>query len=306
MNIQQIEYVVTAIELESYARAAEQLIVSSQAISKAVSNAERQLGQKLFVRDGRGVRATPIASSYAAIGQRVLDSYAALQNLQKKTPTRNTRGIATLALAAMPFRGEVYPICRITRFKDMFPLISINVLTYPGATCFEALKRGMADAAITLGPYEKRGFVTKRIETVDLIVVLHKSHEFAQRTQLNLTDLSSTILAYPGDIRCTHTEVEKQFQHHGIPLPHFQQVAPDETTMMAFLEKGGALLSAPHNPLLEPRNQLKGIPLATHQKIMLPVHFTFKTDSVNEALYCLEDYLISQPLTFDALSESAQ
>ncbi len=64
MNIGQLEHVVEVIRFSSFALAAKARHASPQALSKAVSNLERELGVKLFERTGRSVEATPFAREF--------------------------------------------------------------------------------------------------------------------------------------------------------------------------------------------------------------------------------------------------
>ena len=49
MNISQLEYLVSAIHLGSYSRAAKEQFVTPQAVSKAIRTLESELGLKLIV-----------------------------------------------------------------------------------------------------------------------------------------------------------------------------------------------------------------------------------------------------------------
>lgn len=75
MNIDQLNYICHAVGLESYARAAERLHVTPQAISKAVLEAESFSGQAITERMGRGVRATAFGVGFATRAQKVVDAY---------------------------------------------------------------------------------------------------------------------------------------------------------------------------------------------------------------------------------------
>lgn len=61
----------------SFSKAADELHVTHGAVSRAVRNLEDRLGVRLFVRETRAVRLTPIGASYAADVREVLDQLAA-------------------------------------------------------------------------------------------------------------------------------------------------------------------------------------------------------------------------------------
>ena len=72
VNIGQLEHVVEAIRFSSFALAAKARHTSPQALSKAVSDLERELGVKLFERTGRSVEATPFAREFEKKARHIL------------------------------------------------------------------------------------------------------------------------------------------------------------------------------------------------------------------------------------------
>ena len=65
MNIKQITYLAAVIEHGSLSAAAKGQYVTVQAVSKAIADLERELGQSLFVRESRGVHPTPFGKAPA-------------------------------------------------------------------------------------------------------------------------------------------------------------------------------------------------------------------------------------------------
>jgi DNA-binding transcriptional LysR family regulator len=71
VNISQLEYLIATIDLGSYARAAKSLYVTPQAVAKGISDLERELKIKLFVKSGRGIEAT---SDGALLATKIIQS----------------------------------------------------------------------------------------------------------------------------------------------------------------------------------------------------------------------------------------
>ena len=55
MEIQQLQYFKTVAQLQHMTRAAEKLSISQPALSKSISNIEKELGIPLFDRQGRSI-----------------------------------------------------------------------------------------------------------------------------------------------------------------------------------------------------------------------------------------------------------
>ena len=79
MNIKQITYLTAVVEHGSLTAAAKDLYVTVQAVSKAIADLERELGQRLFVRESRGMRPTPFCQEF---GKKALDVIAGFDSLE--------------------------------------------------------------------------------------------------------------------------------------------------------------------------------------------------------------------------------
>ena len=297
MSIQQLKYVVAAIQLQSHARAAEKLIVSPQAVSKAVSDIEKKFSHKLFLRSGRGVKPTSFGLLFAERAQDVVQRYEDLYALRDGAAEElEPAGGLPIALAAAPFRGEIYPASAVEGFKELFPLIDLQIFNYTGDTCLRALQESIVDAAILLGRFEEEGYVSVRIDSVSLSIIAHRTNNLSIEEALTLDSLSRTTIAYPDDLRCTFAEVKSRFGRLGLPLPLFQQVAPLDETLYNFLAEGGFILSAPNNQLLATHEDLISIPLVKCHQIVLPVYFVSHARMTSPCAN-LRDYLLSRMTT---------
>lgn len=58
MELKQIQYFEATCKRKSFSKAAEELLVTQQAVSKVIQNLERELGVRLFVRGSKGVSLT--------------------------------------------------------------------------------------------------------------------------------------------------------------------------------------------------------------------------------------------------------
>ena len=119
MNIGQLEHVVEAIRFSSFALAAKARHTSPQALSKAVSDLERELGVKLFERTGRSVEATPFAREFEKKARYVLLEFEQLRRFPATFFCRVFRelqfslgDIGFVVSRAHPHRARFRPIAR--------------------------------------------------------------------------------------------------------------------------------------------------------------------------------------------------
>nr|WP_296957828.1 LysR family transcriptional regulator [uncultured Mediterraneibacter sp.] len=96
MNLNQLYYFSKLAEVQHYTNAAEELAISQPSLSHAINSLEKELGTKLFVKQGRGV----VLTKYGQIFKEYVDD--ALHTLDTgvkkvRTMTGQTEGIVELA-----------------------------------------------------------------------------------------------------------------------------------------------------------------------------------------------------------------
>lgn len=83
MRLEQLEYFVETAKQHTMSGAAQELSISPQNISKAISQLERELGATLFSRSKQGVTLTPIGESVFAVAAEILDKTVLLKTICK-------------------------------------------------------------------------------------------------------------------------------------------------------------------------------------------------------------------------------
>ena len=73
MNLYHLRYFVTLAHLEHYTKAAEILAITQPSLSHAISSLEKELGVKLFEKDGRNVVLTKCGQAFLTDVEQSLD-----------------------------------------------------------------------------------------------------------------------------------------------------------------------------------------------------------------------------------------
>lgn len=73
MELRQLKYFIEVARKEHVTRAAEKLHVAQSAVSRQIANLEEELGVKLFTREGRRVKLTPIGINFLHRVERAMD-----------------------------------------------------------------------------------------------------------------------------------------------------------------------------------------------------------------------------------------
>ena len=126
MDLGQLEAFVQVAKERSFSRAAEALFLTQPSVTARIQALERDLGERLFERSGRGVRLTEVGGCFLPHAERVLqaleegrDAIDALRNLQS----------GTLVLAAAT-TVSTYILPGVLRtFRSRFPRVEVAVRT---------------------------------------------------------------------------------------------------------------------------------------------------------------------------------
>lgn len=292
MSIQQLRYVVAAIRSNSSVQAANSLIVSPQAISKAISITERQLGKDLFDRSN-GIRTpTEFAVRFADKAAAVIEEYDDLEAMSRlPSLSSKTSGALSVATAATPFRGEIFSDEKLSAFRSKNPTISIKLMHFSNEDCLQAVSLDIADAAIVSGRTRNDGLKCVRIDRQDITVLAHDTNSLTAKNRLNFEDLSASRIAYPATLTILYPLIKAKFLEAGLRLPSFEHIEASEQAALSFLHDGGIILSGKNNPLLVEDEHLHEIKLENRCAISLPICFAYKENNENAALQSLLSYL---------------
>ena len=99
MDLGQLEAYLRVAEHRNFSRAAEDLGLTQPSVTARIQTLERDLGESLFERNGRGVRLTEVGEAFLPHAQRVLK---ALHDGQDAVQSLRQLELGTLRLGAAP------------------------------------------------------------------------------------------------------------------------------------------------------------------------------------------------------------
>ena len=156
-----------AARTDSYVEAATELGLTHGAVSRQISILETWLGQRLFVRSGRRMVATPIARVFAAEVSLSFDRLTAAAEACGKPGARRI-----LRISAPTTFASRWLIPRLESFHAAHPHVEVSVTTV--TTVLEDLRGGF-DVAIRQGPAKANAWPQYRtshvLDDVDTLVM---------------------------------------------------------------------------------------------------------------------------------------
>ncbi|MGW7003217.1 LysR family transcriptional regulator [Streptomyces sp. NPDC054933] len=199
LDLAQVRAFVSAAESLHFGRAAEQLSISQQAVSKRIARLETTLGVRLFDRGGtagRGLRLTEAGERFLEPARRTLA--AGRHAVAAALGTRQTLRIDVWGHLYLPMRT-------VAQVLDTMPALDVE----PGAgrdlpSVAAALLRADIDAGFgrvhSLPEHLDTGLTHRlvRLEPVDAIV--GTGHPLADATELRPADLRDSVLWCPAEV----------------------------------------------------------------------------------------------------------
>ncbi len=193
MNTQQLETFVTAAENLNFARTAELLNITQSAVSRQIRSLEDELNTKLLLRTTRTVVLTPAGLSFLEDAKHILKRLKfAEEKIQHNTGSRMQ--ILSIGCRNEMDVGFLYPILTACREKLPFLHPFIRVIPYPSL-----LNLFYQDEIDVLFGFKdnilaKGDVIFRELFRVPLCCILHKSHPYAQNSEIHEQELSSENL----------------------------------------------------------------------------------------------------------------
>jgi DNA-binding transcriptional LysR family regulator len=151
LSLQQIRCFCAALELGSFTAAAEALGVSQPAVAEQIRKLEQTLGSDLFIRAGRGVRATDAGRAFAEHATRSLraveDAAASIREL-----TALTRGTIAVGIFGEPSAWRMHEL--VAAFLRRHPDVSVRLVGRNSSAIVERVRRGELEAGVVLLPID--------------------------------------------------------------------------------------------------------------------------------------------------------
>ena len=174
MNIRQLQFFYRAARTGNFSATARAEGVTVQAVSKSMHELEEELGGALFVREGRGMRLTPLGETLLEPARRV------------------TEGVTSIEQIASSWQdGPKHEfICGIVAHLMAHSLgVETSLSVRVGDDALASLRAGALDALFTIGRLDAPGCTCAQIGTVAPGIFLGRRHPLRGKRRLSFADL---------------------------------------------------------------------------------------------------------------------
>lgn len=184
MELRMLEYFLAVADAGSMSAASERTYISRQALSKAISDLENELGVSLFVRSNNGINLTAEGNHLYKKANSILKQISELHDYMHSI---GQTAVERLDLAfSMGTQNILWdPILRV---KDELGF-RLRISDHDDETCERLLRAGQADLITIAAPIEDSRYVSKMFYKSPLSVTMSKEHPLADRAKLSLYDI---------------------------------------------------------------------------------------------------------------------
>jgi molybdate transport repressor ModE-like protein len=226
-------------EQGTLAAAADALHLTPSAVSQQLAALEREVGQPVIERNGRGVRLTGAAEVLVDHANVVL---AQLEAAAADVAAYSEGVVGTVRIAgfATALAEIVAPAAAALRASH--PRLALTIAEQEAPDCFRALARGDADIALSMAsrlapPRDDPRFHRRALRADALDAVLPADHRLAVRAEIELAELAGEPFVGPPDGTSCHDVTVSGCAAAGF-TPAFQHRSLDFYTTMALVAAG--------------------------------------------------------------------
>ena len=202
-------------EVGSLSKAATALVMPQSMVSRAISHLERQCGEQLFVRTGRGVTLTEFgARLLPQVAQLASDAEALSEDI------RGARGqiMGEVRVGLLPTAVARYcgPLCSQVHVR--MPGVRLHLVEGASAQLEEQLREGRLDMAVVLREHPDDIGEAHILARVPLHLVGRHGDETVMQSDVPLARLSGLPLVVPSRPHLLRARLDRLADEHGLRL----------------------------------------------------------------------------------------
>lgn len=215
MDLGQIEAFVQVAQHRSFSKAADALFLTQPSVTARIQSLERDLGEALFERNGRGVRLTEMGSTFLPYARRALK---ALQEGRDALEGMRNLDIGTLKLgSALTVSTYVLPKI-LKRYCSTYPGVEVSVHTGRSEQVLQMVLSDDVHCALERTVHHPE-IVTIPLYEDDLVLVASPDHRFARTGTASIEDVGREPLILFDRGSSYNQLIQGVFRQHGI-VPH--------------------------------------------------------------------------------------
>mgnify|MGYP002423840514 CR=1 FL=1 len=207
MDLKGLRYVAAVADAASFTEAAKLLFVAQPALSRKISQLERELGTELFTRAGGKVRLTEAGQVFCRDARQILADHQRLeQDMERFLRQKETLRLICTTNGAVSYAGRM-----VNALREKYYGVEANVQTLPSipgagesfAQILELLRQERSDVLLAFLPELEGGDLGwikyKCVEPGGLCAFVTRGHPLYGKGSVCTAELRAYTLALPSD-----------------------------------------------------------------------------------------------------------
>ncbi len=240
MDLGQLEAFVQVASQHSFSRAAEALFLTQPSVTARIQALERDLGERLFERSGRGIRLTEVGECFLPHAERVLqalntgrDAIDSLRNLHS----------GSLVLASATTVSTYVLPGLLKTFRARYPRIEVSVRTGRSEQVLQMMLQDEAQVGLVRAVYHQ-DIETKGLIEDELVLVANADHELVGRGSVTVEQLGDHPFIFFDRNSSYYSLAQGIFRQHGV-VPRTQMELDSMEATKKMVEEGLGIAMLP-------------------------------------------------------------
>jgi DNA-binding transcriptional LysR family regulator len=251
LSTQRLRAFLAVAEARGFSSAARTLRQSQSSLSQAVAGLERELGQELFIRDGRSIHLTEAGKILRVHAERALaelsravEALAGLSDL-----TRGSLALGTSDTLASHLLPPVF-----AAFRQRYPGIELRLDNRPSPLVAERVAQHRLEVGVVslplptgqrlLGRAPDELLHLERLRPQREVVICPPTHAYARRRSISIAELSREALVLLDQSTASRGLIDERFRELGI-RPHVTMEMSSVEVIKRMVELGFGLSIIP-------------------------------------------------------------
>lgn len=186
-----MKYFLQVCKHKSFSKAAKEIYITQQGLSKAISNLEEELQYPLFYNTTKGIRITKYGEYLQRQSEHIVQEFdLILEGLNKMANINEGTLRVCFSFGVLnALSPDIIP-----GFCEAYPNIELVVKTYPDSICEEVVMNENVDLALSIGPINKKNFHSTIIKTQYPCILVNEENPLSEKTAVDFSDLKDEKL----------------------------------------------------------------------------------------------------------------
>ncbi len=213
LTLRQVESFRAVMITGTVTQAAEMLYISQPAVSRMLSDLEREIGFKLFTRAKRKLIPTDEGRAFYDEVER---AFVGLNQIMKAADAIRDYHSGYFRLITIPSLASPVMADLVAKFTERYPAMSVSLEVQPSQRVFEWIVSQQCDIGLSTIPIENPAITARPVAGGDAVCILPKHHRLASRPEIETSDLEGEpFVSFRVDSLFRH-QVDEVFRKAGV------------------------------------------------------------------------------------------